>query len=150
MACASLLSRLFHLHMSKERLSDTPTDTCILGFTTTQLLPDTHPLTRAAAWTKYHLAVTKHKDSEPFSTATKFDAYHPEAPVVSLDDFIDGPSVSPSVCLRVRPVDPSVHPHSSVYPSCPPACCMHAWRGCRRRATFEPQIGTKYPSLHAK
>ena len=29
------------------------------GMTARQVLPDIHPLTKAAAWSKYHLAVTK-------------------------------------------------------------------------------------------
>lgn len=57
---------------------------------TQQLLPPGHPLLGAAAWTKYHLAVTVHKDEEASSVATRLDGYHPEAPAVSLDSFIDG------------------------------------------------------------
>ena len=55
-----------------------------------QLLPPSHPLTKAGAWTKYHLAVTRRKDSEPQSVASRYDTYVPGKPFVSLDDFIDG------------------------------------------------------------
>jgi Copper amine oxidase, enzyme domain len=55
-----------------------------------QLLPPSHPLTKAGAWTKYHLAVTRRKDSEPRSVASRYDTYIPGKPFVSLDDFIDG------------------------------------------------------------
>ena len=58
--------------------------------TTQQLLPPGHPLLGAAAWSQYHLAVTVHRDEEASSVATRLDGYHPEAPAVSLDSFIDG------------------------------------------------------------
>jgi Copper amine oxidase, enzyme domain len=58
--------------------------------TTQQLLPPDHPLLGAAAWTKYHLAVTVQKDNEALSVASRLDGYHPETPAVSLDSFIDG------------------------------------------------------------
>lgn len=60
------------------------------GMTTTQLLPDSHPFTKSVAWTKYNLAVTKHKDSEPISHAAHYDVSVPDEPHVSLDNFIDG------------------------------------------------------------
>ena len=55
-----------------------------------QLLPPSHPLIQAGAWTRYHLAVTRRKDSEPRSVASRYDTYVPGKPFVSLDDFIDG------------------------------------------------------------
>ena len=58
--------------------------------TTTQLLPDSHPYTHAAAWTKYHLAVTQHKENETNSDGAAFDLYDPQAPVISLDSDISG------------------------------------------------------------
>ena len=58
--------------------------------TTQQLLPPGHPLLGAAAWSQYHLAVTVQRDEEASSVATRLDGYHPEAPAVSLDSFIDG------------------------------------------------------------
>ena len=72
--------------------------------TTQQLLPSGHPLLGAAAWSKYHLAVTVHKDDEASSVATRLDGYHPETPAVSLDSFIDGErqSLLP-VCLTMSP-----------------------------------------------
>jgi Copper amine oxidase, enzyme domain len=60
------------------------------GWQTVQLLPPSHPLIKAGAWTKYHLAVTRRKDSEPRSVASRYDTYVPGKPFVSLDDFIDG------------------------------------------------------------
>lgn len=63
---------------------------CATGGTTQQLLPEGHPLLGAAAWSKYHCAVTRHKDSEPQAAATRLDGYHPETPAVSLDAFLDG------------------------------------------------------------
>jgi Copper amine oxidase, enzyme domain len=65
-----------------------------------QLLPPSHPLTKAGAWTKYHLAVTRRKDAEPRSVASRFDTYVPGAPFVSLDDFIDGARHVASVTHR--------------------------------------------------
>lgn len=37
---------------------------CPVGGKARQLLPDEHPLLRAAAWSKYDCAVTRRKDSE--------------------------------------------------------------------------------------
>lgn len=62
------------------------------GWQTVQLLPPSHPLIKAGAWTKYHLAVTRRRDSEPRSVASRYDTYVPGKPFVSLDDFIDGKS----------------------------------------------------------
>lgn len=62
----------------------------VAGGTAHQLLPQGHPLLGAGAWSKYHCAVTRHKDSEPHSVASRLDGYHPEAPAVSLDSFLDG------------------------------------------------------------
>lgn len=59
-----------------------------------QLLPDDHPLLRAAAWSKYHCAVTRQKDSEPHAVATRLDCAHPGDAVVSLDSFLDGESTN--------------------------------------------------------
>jgi hypothetical protein len=74
--------------------------------TTQQLLPHGHPLLGAAAWSQYHLAVTVHKDDEASSVATRLDGYHPEAPAVSLDSFIDGER---QLC-RITPEDPCLFP----------------------------------------
>lgn len=60
------------------------------GMTTAQLLPDSHPFVKSMAWTKYNLAVTKHKDREPRSHAAHYDASVPDEPVVNFDNFIDG------------------------------------------------------------
>jgi len=59
------------------------------GLTTRQLLPDTHPFTKAAAWTKYHLAVTRRKETETFSHTAVYDTVAPGKPVTSLDYYID-------------------------------------------------------------
>ncbi|GMH38438.1 hypothetical protein BSKO_06322 [Bryopsis sp. KO-2023] len=63
------------------------------GLTSSQLLPETHPFTKAMAWTKYHLAVTKYKDSEPRSHAGLYDMPIPQKPVVNFDDFLDDESI---------------------------------------------------------
>lgn len=65
----------------------------INGLTSTQLLPDSHPFTKAAAWTKYHLAVTKRKEEEPNGHAGLYDMNIPAKPITSLDDFLDGESI---------------------------------------------------------
>jgi hypothetical protein len=44
----------------------------------------------AAAWTKYHVAVTKQHDAEFKSHATEYDMYDPGNPLVSLDNYLDG------------------------------------------------------------
>ena len=66
----------------------------VAGGTAHQLLPQGHPLLGAGAWSKYHCAVSRHKDSEPQSVASRLDGYHPEAPAVSLDSFLDGDRAS--------------------------------------------------------
>ncbi|GMH42873.1 hypothetical protein BSKO_10792 [Bryopsis sp. KO-2023] len=63
------------------------------GLTHGQILPDSHPFTKAMAWSKYHLAVTQHKDSEPKSHAGIYDMNIPQKPHVSLDSFLDGESI---------------------------------------------------------
>ncbi|CAD7705112.1 unnamed protein product [Ostreobium quekettii] len=63
------------------------------GVTTSQLLPDSHPFTKAGAWTKYHLAVTKRRDEEYQESLGIYDMNIPGQPVVSLDDWINGESI---------------------------------------------------------
>lgn len=60
------------------------------GSVSAQLLPDSHPVTKAAAWTKYQLAVTRQHDNETYSHASIYDQFGPSHPVVSLDSYIDG------------------------------------------------------------
>lgn len=57
------------------------------------LLPASHPLMKAAAWTKYSLAVTQRHDSELTCHASMYDFYNPGFPIVSLDDYINGESI---------------------------------------------------------
>uniref|UniRef100_A0A1D1ZP82 Amine oxidase n=1 Tax=Auxenochlorella protothecoides TaxID=3075 RepID=A0A1D1ZP82_AUXPR len=64
------------------------------GVTTAQLLPPQHPLTKAAAWTKYHLAVTRSKDNEYRSHASMYDFFNPADAIVNLDNYLDGESVT--------------------------------------------------------
>lgn len=63
------------------------------GMTARQLLPDSHPFTRAAAWTKYHLAVTRRKENETLSHSAIYDTVAPGNPVTSLDDYLDEESI---------------------------------------------------------
>ena len=76
--------------------------------TARQLLPDTHPFTKAAAWTKYHLAVAQRcrvlcallfrptlirwcrKEAELFSHEAVYDMVAPGKPIASLDDYLNG------------------------------------------------------------
>lgn len=68
------------------------------GKVATQVLPDSEFLLNAtngggaAAWTKYHLAVTRVKDTERFSVGD-FDTYSRSTAEVSLDNFLDGESI---------------------------------------------------------
>ncbi|GAB4821559.1 hypothetical protein N2152v2_008605 [Parachlorella kessleri] len=64
------------------------------GATTSQLLPDWHPLTQAAAWTKYNVAVTQQHDEEYRAHASMYDMYNPAHPLVSLDHYLNGESVT--------------------------------------------------------
>ncbi|KAK9844758.1 hypothetical protein WJX74_006497 [Apatococcus lobatus] len=65
----------------------------IPGNTIPQLLPHWHPYTKAGAWTKYNIAVTQQKDSEPRSVSWgTYDIYNPQDPVWSLDNFLNGES----------------------------------------------------------
>lgn len=63
------------------------------GMTTRQLLPDSHPFTKAAAWTKYHLAITQRKENETLSHAAIYDVVAPGNPVTSLDHYINGEDI---------------------------------------------------------
>lgn len=65
----------------------------IHGMTTRQLLPDSHPFTKAAAWTKYHLAITQRKENETLSHAAIYDTVAPGNPVTSLDHYINGEDI---------------------------------------------------------
>jgi hypothetical protein len=47
-------------------------------------------LLAAAAWTKYHIAVTQQHDNESKAHAAMYDSYYPGSPVVSLENFMDG------------------------------------------------------------
>jgi len=51
----------------------------LTSFATTQVLSSSHPFVKALPWTKYHLAVTKYRDSEyrPASPYTNFDGLEP-------------------------------------------------------------------------
>jgi len=62
------------------------------GGTSTQLLPHTHPITKAAAWSKYHIAVTHRKEDEPTSSKDYYDSHSP-GPIWSLDMALNGESV---------------------------------------------------------
>lgn len=57
---------------------------------THQLLPDNHPLTMAMGWTKYSLAITKRKESEPRSCTGLYDMNIPQNPVTSFKDILNG------------------------------------------------------------
>ena len=64
------------------------------GATTVQLLPPSHPATKAGAWTKYALAVSVHHDTEQRSSAPQYDLWSPGEPVVSLDNYLDAESLA--------------------------------------------------------
>lgn len=63
------------------------------GLTAKQLLPDTHPFTKAASWSKYHLAVTQRKERELMSHGAIYDMTSPGDPVISLDHYLDNESI---------------------------------------------------------
>ena len=48
------------------------------------------PAAAAAAWTKYHVAVTQHHDEEYRGHASMYDMYNPANPLVSLDHYLNG------------------------------------------------------------
>eukprot|EP00931_Biecheleriopsis_adriatica_P088283 TRINITY_DN62642_c0_g1_i1.p1 TRINITY_DN62642_c0_g1~~TRINITY_DN62642_c0_g1_i1.p1 ORF type:complete len:762 (-),score=88.25 TRINITY_DN62642_c0_g1_i1:169-2454(-) len=56
----------------------------------TQVLPDNHPFTRAMPWTKYHLAVTRHHDSEyrVNSPYVQYDGLQSDGSGQNLDLFL--------------------------------------------------------------
>lgn len=67
------------------------------GKVATQVLPNDEFLLNgevggAAAWTKYHLAVTQRKANERYSVSY-YDAYNRESAEVSLDHFLNGESI---------------------------------------------------------
>eukprot|EP00210_Caulerpa_lentillifera_P002350 g2255.t1 len=64
------------------------------GMTARQLLPDTHPFTKAASWTKYHLAVTQRKERELLSHGAIYDMTSPSDPIISLDNYINDESIN--------------------------------------------------------
>lgn len=61
------------------------------SWATTQVLPDDHPFTLAAPYSKYHLAVTKHHDDEYriSSPSAQYDGYDDNGPQ-NLDTFLNG------------------------------------------------------------
>merc|ERR1712151_1000131 len=60
------------------------------SFATTQVLPDDHPFTKAMAFTKYHLAVTRHHDDEyrASSPYVHYDGYLQEKNAQNLDRYL--------------------------------------------------------------
>ncbi|GAB5354783.1 hypothetical protein AAMO2058_000149000 [Amorphochlora amoebiformis] len=56
--------------------------------TNIQVLPNDHPFTIAASYTKYNLAVTKRKETED-RVSSVYDIYGPSNPVTSLDRFLE-------------------------------------------------------------
>jgi hypothetical protein len=110
---------------------------CLLGGNARQLLPDDHPLLRGSAWSKYHCAVTRQKDSEAHAVATRLDCAHPGEAVVSLDTFLDGTSL--------RHIRPEFVPYISVDPSCCPSlsylrCCSKAHVQHYTSGRFSPPL----------
>eukprot|EP01024_Parvocaulis_polyphysoides_P058800 TRINITY_DN6343_c0_g1_i2.p7 TRINITY_DN6343_c0_g1~~TRINITY_DN6343_c0_g1_i2.p7 ORF type:complete len:183 (-),score=31.29 TRINITY_DN6343_c0_g1_i2:1736-2284(-) len=86
------------------------------GGTTGQVLSDGHPYLQAAAWTKYHLAVTKRKDDEPSVMAAKYDWFLPQTPVVSLDNFLNGENINNEDLVAWVNVGVQHLPHSEDVP----------------------------------
>eukprot|EP00210_Caulerpa_lentillifera_P000478 g461.t1 len=64
------------------------------GMTARQLLPNTHPFTKACAWSKYHLAVTQRKENELLSHSAIYDMVAPGDPIVSLDHYLNDESIT--------------------------------------------------------
>merc|ERR1712048_1344515 len=56
-------------------------------------LPDSHPLVKFSAYSKYTVAVTRYHDSE-VRVSSPFDNYVPSRPYVSLDNFLNGESLN--------------------------------------------------------
>ncbi|GAB4817152.1 hypothetical protein N2152v2_004198 [Parachlorella kessleri] len=56
--------------------------------------PRGYAIVHAAAWTKYHVAVTQHADNESRSHASIYDFYTPGSPIISLDNYMNGEPVS--------------------------------------------------------
>eukprot|EP01023_Acetabularia_acetabulum_P004614 TRINITY_DN1195_c0_g1_i3.p1 TRINITY_DN1195_c0_g1~~TRINITY_DN1195_c0_g1_i3.p1 ORF type:complete len:860 (+),score=136.35 TRINITY_DN1195_c0_g1_i3:914-3493(+) len=88
----------------------------MLGATTGQVLSEGHPFLQAAAWTKYHLAVTKRKEDEQSIMAAKYDWYLPQTPVVSLNDYINGESIRDEDLVAWVNVGVQHLPHSEDVP----------------------------------
>ena len=57
-----------------------------------QILPDDHPYLGAAGFTKYNVAITQRKETEPRSMST-IDKYDPGNAMVDMTSFIDGDSL---------------------------------------------------------
>lgn len=65
-----------------------------LGSTITQQLDDSMPWMPSQQWTKYNIAVTQRKDSEPKSGYPLYDMQAPADAVVNFDSYINGESLA--------------------------------------------------------
>jgi len=65
------------------------------SWATTQLLPADHPFTKATAYSKYHFAVTRHRDAERKATSpyAQYDGLAAAGDGQDLDAFLDGEAI---------------------------------------------------------
>ncbi|KAI7844054.1 hypothetical protein COHA_002198 [Chlorella ohadii] len=61
-----------------------------ISYTTSQLLPATHPLVKSQYWTTKHMWFTKHKDTEEHGHYSVYDFHNARTPLFSFQNYVNG------------------------------------------------------------